>query len=133
MSMTQEHRGKHRKQETAAGILSGLNGELLDMLRSYEPGPHIWDATSLQPQVFELADKGLIEQVTEGEHAGPHTFQLTALGREVLEAAGDQGEAPEFTCETCGHAVEVSRQWPGAAPEHVNPEDDDHPVVVAEL
>lgn len=87
MSMTQEHRGKHRKQETAAGILSGLNGELLDMLRSYERGPRIWNATSLQPQVFELGDKGLIEQVTEGEHAGPHTFQLTGLGREVLQAA----------------------------------------------
>lgn len=91
MSMTQEHRGKHRRQETAAGILAGLaspvHRDLLDMLRSYEPGPHIWDAASLQPKVWELADKGLIEQVTEGEHAGPHTFQLTALGREVLEIA----------------------------------------------
>lgn len=87
MSMTGYRPGRHRKLETAAGILTGLNGELLDMLRSYEPGPHIWDAASLQPQVWELADKGLIEQVTEGEHAGPHTYQLTALGREVLEAA----------------------------------------------
>lgn len=87
MTMTQQPRGRHHKQETAAGVLTGLNGELLDMLRSYEPGPHIWDAASLQPKVWELADKGLIEQVTEGEHAGPHTYQLTALGREVLEAA----------------------------------------------
>jgi hypothetical protein len=87
MEMTEHRAGRHRKQETAAGILTGLNGELLDMLRSYETGPKIWDAASLQPQVWELADKGLTERVTEGEHAGPNTYQLTGLGREVLEAA----------------------------------------------
>ena len=40
----------------------------------------------------------------------------------------DHGD--DQTCETCGHAVEVPANWPGAAPEHVNPEDNDHPVVL---
>lgn len=42
----------------------------------------------------------------------------------------EQAEAPEYTCETCGGPVEVSAQHPGLAPEHVNPEDNDHPVVL---
>jgi hypothetical protein len=34
------------------------------------------------------------------------------------------------TCEVCGGPVEVSARHPGLAPEHVNPENNDHDVVI---
>lgn len=52
----------------------------LDLLRSYEKGPRIWDATAILPAVCALADKGLIEPVTGTNGA----YQLTEAGRAAL-------------------------------------------------
>jgi DNA-binding PadR family transcriptional regulator len=52
----------------------------LDLLRSYESGPRIWDAAAILPGVYALETKGLIEPTgTSG------AYQLTEAGREALE------------------------------------------------
>lgn len=53
--------------------------ELL-LLRSYENGPRIWDAAAIVPEVFALADKGLIEPVD----MNGRRYQLTEAGRGEL-------------------------------------------------
>jgi DNA-binding PadR family transcriptional regulator len=61
-----------------------MNEEELRLLRSYQDRPRIWDAASIVPQVWALADKGLIEQLD------PHDsrrYRLTEAGREALKAA----------------------------------------------
>jgi hypothetical protein len=54
----------------------------LELLRSYENGPRIWDATAVLPDVYALEAQGLVEQVgNEG-----FLYQLTEAGRAVLAA-----------------------------------------------
>lgn len=55
----------------------------LDLLRSYENGPRIWDASAILPKVYKLAERKLIEPVSQSGYA----YQLTELGRQELEAA----------------------------------------------
>jgi hypothetical protein len=52
----------------------------LDLLRSYENGPRIWDATVILPKVWTLAAKGLIEPTD----ADGYRYQLTEAGRRQL-------------------------------------------------
>jgi hypothetical protein len=52
------------------------------MLRSYEGGPRVWDAASLQPAVISLESQGLIERV----RGNTNTYQLTEKGRQALDA-----------------------------------------------
>lgn len=47
----------------------------LQLLRSYENGPRIWDATAILPAVYDLAGKGLIEPA--GDNGA---YKLTAAG-----------------------------------------------------
>jgi hypothetical protein len=61
------------------------SGNELDLLRSYENGPRIWDATEVLPRVWALADKGLVEPCGDSFVA----YQLTDAGRAVL--AGERG------------------------------------------
>ena len=56
----------------------------LELLRSYANGPRIWDAASIVPQVWALADKGLIEPVD----ANGRAYRLTGAGRKALREAG---------------------------------------------
>lgn len=63
-----------------------LTDRQLDLLRTYEDGPFIWDAASLRPIVFELRGLGLIRPVPPEMRAD----ELTIQGRLVL--AGMEGE-----------------------------------------
>jgi len=56
----------------------------LDLLRSYEDGPKIWDATSILPGVYALEDKGLIEPV-----GCSGAYQLTGAGHAELDRQKD--------------------------------------------
>ena len=62
-----------------------LTKSQLGMLRSYERGPRIWDASALARQVEELAGMGLIRP------HGDKAYELTGLGRIRLRSA-TQGE-----------------------------------------
>jgi len=53
----------------------------LDLLRSYEDGPRIWDAAVLMPLVHSLHEQGLIEPHQDR----PGVYQITQAGREALE------------------------------------------------
>jgi len=54
----------------------------LSLLRSYRDGrPRIWDATSLQPAVWRLAEQGLITLAPGREDA----YVITDEGRMRLE------------------------------------------------
>jgi hypothetical protein len=58
----------------------------LDLLRSYDRGPRIWDATVLARKVFGLESLGLIEPDPDILSA----YRLTAKGRRVLDQAGTE-------------------------------------------
>jgi hypothetical protein len=62
-----------------------LTDNELHMLRSYERGPHIWDASSLRPTVLRLDELGLIKPVYPEGRA----HQLTDAGRAVLAGAAE--------------------------------------------
>ena len=59
----------------------------LELLRSYEQGPYIWDAASIVPQVWRLAEKGLVEPADQTSYR----YQLTEAGRRALGEAGSHG------------------------------------------
>lgn len=93
----------------------------LELLRSYEKGPRIWDAAEIMARVWVLEDKGLIEPVdAEGRR-----YQLTDAGRKALEEPGRVLVYPEigsaippemtggmtgFVVGKCGHRVAGS-EW----------------------
>lgn len=52
-----------------------------DLLRSYASGPKIWDAAAIVPDVFALADAGLIEPAPGSNSR----YALTEAGRKALE------------------------------------------------
>jgi hypothetical protein len=84
----QQIREAHAAQKTGSGTLVPDD---LDMLRSYADGPRIWDATSLLPAVYRLADQGLIELAPPEDDGSPPSrgaYRLTAAGRAVLAKAG---------------------------------------------
>jgi hypothetical protein len=59
-----------------------VNKGELELLRSYESGPRIWDATAVLETVYALEDKGLIEP------NGPSgAYQLTGAGCKALREA----------------------------------------------
>jgi hypothetical protein len=53
----------------------------LRLLHSYEEGPRIWDAASLQPQVISLSEQGLIQPYGNGP-----AYQITEKGKQVIGA-----------------------------------------------
>jgi hypothetical protein len=68
--------------EVAAKFEEGstiMTKDELSLLRSYASGPKIWDAVTLLPTVYALADQGLIEPVGDSG-----AYQLTMAGREAL-------------------------------------------------
>lgn len=58
----------------------------MELLRSYENGPRIWDAAAIHPKVMELSDAGLIEPVT-----GNSAWKITQAGLDALEAYDELG------------------------------------------
>ena len=58
-----------------------------ELLRSYENGPRIWDATALLPVVWALENKGLVEPVGPGNFLA---YQLTEKGRKALTGQGKE-------------------------------------------
>jgi hypothetical protein len=72
------------EQASAAPALPVLRPGELELLRSYESGPKIWDAAVLAPSVSDLAGKGLIEPVPDFNTERPGVYQLTPAGRAVL-------------------------------------------------
>jgi hypothetical protein len=54
------------------------------LLRSYENGPKIWDATAILPGVWALEAKGLIEPFGDER---PGVYRLTETGRKALKEA----------------------------------------------
>lgn len=65
-----------------SGNHEDLSAGLMNLLRSYEKGPKIWDATSILPDVYRLAERGLITPLGS---SGAH--RLTDAGRAMLAAA----------------------------------------------
>lgn len=99
-----------------AGLLSaGTFDEAVGVSRD-DINPH--DAGRLELAIEMVANR-LYNMGGTGEIPGPRPHPRLA----------ERGAA-DRTCETCGHPVEVSLAHPGLAPEHVNPEDNDHPVVL---
>jgi hypothetical protein len=81
-----------------------MTPEELRLLKSYQAGPRIWDATAILPHVYALEVKGLIEPDDSG------TYHLTDSGRKVLRAADKNRHEykPDHSrawdpCERCGH------------------------------
>lgn len=58
----------------------------MELLRSYENGPRIWDASAVYPKVVELADAGLVEPVDGGP-----AWKITQAGLDALEAYDELG------------------------------------------
>jgi DNA-binding PadR family transcriptional regulator len=58
-----------------------LTMDELELLRSYENGPRIWDAASIVPEVWALEKKGLIEQFDPEDG---RKYRLTEAGRAAL-------------------------------------------------
>lgn len=65
-----------------SGNHEDLSAGLMNLLRSYEKGPKIWDAASILPDVYRLAERGLITPLGS---SGAH--RLTDAGCAVLQAA----------------------------------------------
>jgi DNA-binding MarR family transcriptional regulator len=57
----------------------------MKLLRSYENGPRIWDASHIVPQVWALAEKGLIERFDPQDS---RRYRLTEAGRKALTGEG---------------------------------------------
>jgi hypothetical protein len=70
----------------------------MELLRSYENGPRIWDAAAIHPKVMELSDAGLIEPVT-----GNSAWKITQAGLDALEAYDELGP----TTVQAGHNVYI--------------------------
>jgi DNA-binding MarR family transcriptional regulator len=66
-----------------------VDKDALSLLRSYEKGPRIWDASAVLPGVYSLEGKGLIE-VAGDPRAG--AYQLTEAGRKAIRES--HPEAP---------------------------------------
>jgi len=60
-----------------------ISADDLRLLRSYRKGPRIWDAADILPRVWELAGRGLIEQVPDSL-----AYRLTNAGRAELRQEG---------------------------------------------
>lgn len=74
-----------------------------DLLRSYENGPRIWDATAVLPDVYALADKGLIEPTGSNNGA----YRLTEAGRTELASLTCDANARKGTgTGICGRALD---------------------------
>jgi DNA-binding PadR family transcriptional regulator len=58
----------------------------LELLRSYENGPRIWDAAAVVPEVWALEKKGLIEKFDPEDG---RRYRLTEAGRAALKPADE--------------------------------------------